>query len=153
MAVTSIPIKASSVSLGDVCVFIFETNGEYSWDLGKIMQFSGGKRRILYSKVISEEFDQISVLCQWYKRCGSKNDDSKFEIHTDAIVHEYLPLESYLCTVYSCEHKINCLETDCDATVISVFQSSLLPGATLHLAGPCVTKIKEMFKAEMHRLS
>jgi len=43
-AVMSIPIKASSVSPGDVCVFIFEISAGYSWDLGKIIQFSGGKR-------------------------------------------------------------------------------------------------------------
>ena len=141
-----LPIKASSVSPGDVCVFVFEVNTGYSWDLGKIMQFSGGKRRIPYCKVVSEEFDQISVLCQWYKRYGSENDDSKFEIHTDAIVHEYLPLVSYLCTVYSCEHRINCLVTDCDTAVVSIFQSTLLPGVTLHLTEPCVVRIKEMFK-------
>ena len=144
MAVVSIPSKTSSVSPGDVCVFVFETNSGYSWDLGKILQFFGG-RRTPYCNVISEEFDQISVLCQWYKRCGSDND-SKFEIHNDAIVHEYIPLTSYLCTVYSSEYRINCLVTDCDTEVISIFQSTLLPGVTLHLVEECETKVKEMFE-------
>ena len=63
-------------------------------------------------------------------------------------MHEYLTLASYLCTVYSVDHKINCLVTDTCAAHVSVtaiFKPAFFPGVNLHLTESCVVKIDELF--------
>ena len=62
----STPIVAGSVSTGEICVFLFQINDGYSWDIGKILQFSSDKRNGQHNKINCDEFTDVSVLCQWY---------------------------------------------------------------------------------------
>ena len=81
-------------------------NDLYSWDIGKILQFSSDKRNGPQNKIYCDEFTNVSVLYH----CYTKSDGcyTKYKLHTDTIVHEYLPMTCYLCMVHRCELKINC---------------------------------------------
>lgn len=147
---TSIPLEgksvaAGSVSTGEICAFLFQINDLYSWDIGKILQFSSNKRNGPQNKIYCDEFANVSTLCHWYTKSDGR--DTKYKLHTDVIVHEYFA-RYVTCTRYI---TVNLKLTVLLNHMYQINTTSALPiifatGVNLHLTKSSVIRIKEIFQ-------
>ena len=94
------PTVKSSVSLGDICVFMNDSKSLEPWAVGKITQFAFHKQKSKkdrqYKKSEAPVESSVGVLCSWFKK-----DTNKFLLNlVPGGKSSYIPLEqSYICTL------------------------------------------------------
>ena len=80
-----LPQIRDNVELGDLCVFVEETNG---WLIGKIMQFARYKEKLKSNRQYKSTSapvtsDSVGVLCSWF----CKHDNNVFSISSTSTVN------------------------------------------------------------------
>ena len=87
-ASVALPIVASTVDVGNVCIFKSNDNSE-SVKIGRSKQYRG-----LTAKVDEKK---VGVLCTWYAPCDSS--PRKYSLVKENITSDYVPITTYLCTL------------------------------------------------------
>ena len=118
--------KRDDVELGDLCVFVEETNG---WMIGKIMQFARYKEKLKGNRQYKPTSapvtsDSVGVLCSWF----CKHDNNVFSISSISTV-DYTPLTQYVCNL-----SLGCFLSSKHASNTESLLNQVTPATALYTA-------------------